>query len=390
MTSIKHRKNGIRSAPNPDVPNDGLAPLTELPPLDSTPIMTACVKAHRALAELKGLVSAVPDSRHLLQGLSVREVQASSAIEGVLTTNDLLLQYGTVGADRANAATKEALLYGPAFGIGNSVLDSRGGFSTALFVEICRQIKPVVDDIRTQEVYIGNPYRRTRSYTPPANTVVIKSLLDDLAIFMNDDSSPMDPLVRMAVAHYQFEAIHPFIDGNGRTGRVLNILYLQHHGLLRAPILYLSEFILRHRGDYYEGLRNVTFGHEWESWVCYMLSGVSEVARDALYRIRRILRVRALVRERAVGEFTRPPSDALLDVFFARPYCTVADVQEAEGITRPTATRRLRDLESAGILKSRRLSRHRLFYIAPLISILTEEMPGDDLVTLSEDTLDGW
>ena len=390
MTSSEHLTRVLRSAPNPDVPNDGLAPLTELPPLDSTPIMTACIKAHRALAELKGLVSAVPDPRHLLQGLSVREVQASSAIEGVLTTNDLLLQYGAVGADRANAATKEALLYGPAFEIGASILKSRGGFSAALFVEICRQIKPVVDDIRTHEVYIGNPYLRTRSYTPPANSVIIKSLLDDLAIFMNDDSSPMDPLVRMAVAHYQFEAIHPFIDGNGRTGRVLNILYLQHHGLLRAPILYLSEFILRHRGDYYEGLRNVTFGHEWESWVCYMLSGVFEVARDALYRIRRILRVRALVRERAVGELTRPPSDALLDIFFARPYCTVADVQEAEGITRPTATRRLRDLESAGILKSRRLSRHRLFYIAPLISILTEEMPGDDLVTLSEDTLDGW
>ena len=380
----------VSSTPNPDVPNDGLAPLSELPPLDSTRVLTECIEAHRALAELKGFVSAVPDSRILLQGLGVREIQASSAIEGVLTTTDLLLQFGAVGPDHADAATKEALLYGPAFEIGANMLDSRGGFSTALFVEICRQIKPVVDDIRTQEVYIGNPYRRTRSYTPPANTVIIRSLLDDLAVFMNDDSSPMDPLVRMAVAHYQFEAIHPFIDGNGRTGRVLNALYLQHHGLLRAPILYVSEFILMHRGEYYEGLRNVTFNHEWEAWVCYMLRGISAVAQDALSRVRRIRRLRGLVQERAASEFARPPSGALLDLFFARPYCTVADVQRAEGITRPTATRRLRDLESAGILKTRRLGRHRLFYIAPLVSILTEEMTDDEGSTYSEDSLDGW
>ena len=295
-----------------------------------------------------------------------------------------------MGVDRVDAVTEEALRCGTALEIGSGMLKSQGGFSTGLFVEVCHQVKPEVAGIRMQEVYIGNPYRRTRSYTPPSNPVIMRSLLDDLADFMNDDSSPIDPLIRMAVAHYQFEAIHPFIDGNGRSGRVLNMLYLQHRGLLGAPILYLSEYILKYRGDYYAGLRNVTFNHDWESWVCYMLRGVTMAAQDALWRVKRIRRVRQLVQERAARDFTRLPSAALLDLLFALPYCSAADVQQVEGISRPTATRRLRDLESAGIIKKDRVGRHHIYYVAPLIWILTEEMPGDDMVTLSEDSLDGW
>lgn len=390
MTTNTLPERIINPIPNPEVPNDRLAPLSALPPLDSARIQAECVQARRALAELNDLDAACPDSRHLLQGLSVREVKASSAIEGIYTTTDRLLEAGAMGVDRVDAVTEEALRCGTALENGAAMLKSRGGFSTGLFVEVCHQVKPEVAGIRMQEVYIGNPYRRTRSYTPPSNPVIIRSLLDDLADFMNDDSSPIDPLIRMAVAHYQFEAIHPFIDGNGRSGRVLNMLYLQHRGLLGAPILYLSEYILKYRGDYYASLRNVTFNHDWESWVCYMLRGVTMASRDAIWRVKRIRRVRQLVQERAARDFKRPPSATLLDLLFALPYCSAADVQQVEGISRPTATRRLRDLESAGIVKDCRVGRHRLFYVAPLIRILTEEMPGDDMVTLSEDSLDGW
>lgn len=390
MTRSEHSDGGVLPTPNPDRPNDRLAPLTGLPPLDTTLIMADCVKAHRALTELNGYLEASRDSVALLQGLSAREVRASSAIEGIYTHMDSLLEVGAVGAERADAATQEALRCGTAFEIGSKMWEAQREFSTGLFVEVCHQVKPEVAGIRMQEVFIGNPYRRTRSYTPPSNPVIIRSLLDDLAAFMNDDSSPIDPLIRMAIAHYQFEAIHPFIDGNGRTGRVLNMLYLQHCGLLRAPVLYLSEYILRYRGDYYAGLRNVTFNHDWESWVCYMLRGVAMAATDALSRCERIHWVRQLVQERAERDFTRLPSAALLDHFFAKPYSTVADVQQVDGISRPTAARRLRDLESAGIIKKDRVGRHHIFYVAPLIRILTEKMPGDDLVTMSEDTLDYW
>ena len=379
---------GQASSPTPDVPYNGLAPMSELPPLDSTAVLNSCIRAHRALAELKGATLTMPNSRLLLQGLRARDVQASSAIEDVVTTNELLLQYSAADADLADPATKEALRYSEAVQLGSDMIGSGGRFSVAMFVEICRMIQTKVHDVRTRQVFIGNPYLRVRTYTPPDDISIIKSLLDDLARFMNDASSPVDPLVRMAVAHYQFEAIHPFEDGNGRTGRVLNVLYLQLHGLLDDPILYLSEFILQNRDSYYSGLRNVTFDGQWEEWVCYVLRGVEVVSRDALSRVQRIHQLRRDVGALAGSQLRRAPSEALLDVLFERPYCTVADVQRAEGVTRPTALRRTDELESAGILSSTRFGRHRLYFMRPLVSILTEAMPHDGVGTYAESYID--
>ena len=386
----RHLSNRQASSPSPDVPYNGLAPMSELPPLDSTAVLNSCIHAHRALAELKGAVLTMPNSRLLLQGLRARDVQASSAIEDVVTTNELLLQYSAADADLADPATKEALRYSEAAQLGSDMIGFGGRFSVGMFVEIGRTLHPKAHDIRTQQVFIGNPYRRTRTYTPPDDISIIKSLLDDLARFMNDTTSEVDPLVRMAVAHYQFEAIHPFVDGNGRTGRLLNMLYLQQHGLLDDQVLYLSEFILQNRDGYYAGLRNVTFRGEWEEWVCYMLRGVEVASSDALDRVNRIYRVRRAVRARADKVMSRPPSDELLDLLFAQPYCTVADVQQAQDVTRPTATRRLKELESAGIVTSERFGRHRLNFIKPLIAIITERMERGHEVTHSEDIPADW
>ena len=382
MVGINGHSEGVTaSAPSPDVPHNGLAPLSELPPLDSTAVLNFCIRAHRALAELKGAALSIPNSRLLLQGLRVRDVQASSAIENVVTTNELLLQYGATDPGRADPTTKEALRYSEAIQRGVEMMGADGRFSVAMFEGVCRIIQPRVSGIRTLPVFIGNPYLRLRTYTPPDDNTVMRMLLDDLARFMNDASTQIDPLVRMAVSHYQFEAIHPFEDGNGRTGRVLNILCLKQHGLLDDPILYLSEFLLQHRNDYYEGLRGVTFGGAWEEWVSFILRGVEVVSRDALNRVQSIRRLRRDVGARAGSMLRRPPSEALLDVLFERPYCTVADVQRAEGVTRPTALRRTGELESAGILSSTRFGRHRLYFMPPLISILTEAMPRDGINT---------
>ena len=378
MVDINRHSEGIAaSAPSPDVPHNGLAPLSALPPLDSTAVLNSCIRARSALAELKGAALSIPNSRLLLQGLRVRDVQASSAIENIVTTNELLLQYGAIDPERADPATKEALRYSEAIQRGVEMMAADGRFSVAMFEGVCRIIQPQISGIRMLPVFIGNPYLGLRTYTPPDDNTVMRMLLDDLARFMNDASTRFDPLVRMAVSHYQFEAIHPFEDGNGRTGRVLNILCLKQHGLLDDPILYLSEFLLQHRNDYYEGLRSVTFREEWEEWVCFILRGVEVVSRDALNRVQSIRQLRRDVGARAGAMLRRPPSEALLDVLFERPYCTVSDVQRAEGVTRPTALRRTDELESAGILSSTRFGRHRLYFMPHLISILTEAMPQD-------------
>ena len=374
---------GSAHVPDPQRPNNALAPLTELPQFDSETLLRACISAHRSLAELKGAELAVPDSRILLSALAVREVQGSSAIEGVVTTNDLLLQFSAVNPEPADPATKEALRYLPALLEGSRVLDARRGFSTEAFIDICHQIKPEISGVRRHEVYIGNPYVRRRTYTPPSDYQVLHGLLNDLARYMNDDTSDVDPLIRMAIGHYQFEAIHPFMDGNGRTGRVLNVLYLQRNQLLNQPILYLSEYILNHRTNYYEELRRVTFYGEWENWIVFILTGVATVARHALRKVRQLTELQREVRRHVDASDNRPPSGALLDLLFEKPYCTVEDVQRVEDVSRPTATRRLRNLESAGVIESKRLWRHRLYYIPELIEVLTEGGLADEGRTFS-------
>jgi Fic family protein len=251
--------------------------LPKLPPpiemIETTEILKSCIKARVALAELKQAAELIPNSAVLVNALPLLEARASSEIENIVTTTDKLFEFADIAEDKADAATKEALRYRTALYEGSKMV-KRGMMTTDMAIHICSTIKGIELDLRAES---GTTLKSRMSgeviYTPPVGQKLLQEMLDNLADFMHNDIE-IDPLVRMAVQHYQFEAIHPFSDGNGRTGRILNILFLVKHGLLNSPILYLSRFIIQHKADYYRLLKKVTHEQDWSAWILFILKGV--------------------------------------------------------------------------------------------------------------------
>ena len=208
------------------------------------------------------------------------------------------------------------------------------------------------------------------AYTPPYGKPTLLRLIDNLLNFANEDASNLDPIVKMAIIHYQFEAIHPFPDGNGRTGRIINILYLLLKGLLDQPVLYLSRYFLHHRREYYAGLRSVTESGAWEAWLRFILAGVKEVAEEGRDNLIKIRELRKEFAERARIDAPTASSEQLMDLLFIRPYATTKMVQEVDGVTRATARSRLEALAKAGMLERVKSGRHQLFRNSQLIEIL--------------------
>lgn len=344
-----------------------LPPSTEI---ETIGVMRALNLASRALANLNGTALSVPNPQLLIDAFAIAEAVASSEIENVHTTSDELFRFMAVGNERASDATKEAARYRPALSMGIDRLQTNPILDTRLFVDTCSQILGTPVDVRESAVFIGNPRTRYVAYTPPYGKSALIRLLDNLLDFANDTATGLDPIIKMAIIHYQFEAIHPFPDGNGRTGRIINILYLMLKGLLDQPVLYLSRYFLRRRREYYAGLRSVTESGAWEGWLRYILAGVKEVAeegRDDLIRIRELRREYA---DRARIDAPTASSEQLLDLLFSRPYTTTRMVQEVEGITRATARSRLEVLAQAGMLERVKSGRHQLFRNHRLIDIL--------------------
>lgn len=344
-----------------------LPPSTEI---ETIGVMRSLNLASRALANLNGTALSVPNPQLLIDAFAITEAVASSEIENVNTTSDELFRFMAVGNERASDATKEAARYRPALSMGIDRLRINPRLDTRLFVDTCSQILGTPVDVRESAVFIGNPRTRYVAYTPPYGKSALIRLLDNLLDFANDNATGLDPIIKMAVIHYQFEAIHPFPDGNGRTGRIINILYLMLKGLLDQPVLYLSRYFLRHRREYYAGLRSVTESGAWEGWIRYILAGVKEVAeegRDDLIRMRELRREYA---ERARVDAPTASSEQLLDLLFSRPYTTTRMVQEVEGVTRATARSRLEALAQAGMLERVKSGRHQLFRNHRLIDIL--------------------
>ena len=250
---------------NPSLPyND----LPDLPPpreqLETTAILKRCIEARVAVAELKQAAELIPNSAVLVNALPLLEAQASSEIENIVTTTDRLFEYADIAEDRADAATKEALRYRTALYEGTKMVQ-RGMLTTDMAIQICSIVKGMELDVRADS---GTTLKSRMTgeviYTPPVGQKLLLEKLDNWTRFMHEDTD-IDPLVRMAVQHYQFEAIHPFVDGNGRTGRILNILFLVQHGLLDSPILYLSRFIIQNKAPYYRLIKKVTHEQDWAS-----------------------------------------------------------------------------------------------------------------------------
>ncbi len=354
--------------------------LPELPPaaeVETLGVMRALNLASRALANLNGTALSVPNPQLLIDTFAITEAVASSEIENVITTSDELFRYLAVGNERASDATKEAARYRPALSMGIERLRDHPQLDAQLLMDTCSQILGSETDVRDTAVYIGNPLTRYVAYTPPYGKPTLLRLIDNLLNFANEDASNLDPIVKMAIIHYQFEAIHPFPDGNGRTGRIINILYLLLKGLLDQPVLYLSRYFLHHRREYYAGLRSVTESGAWEAWLRFILAGVKEVAEEGRDNLIKIRELRKEFADRARIDAPTASSEQLMDLLFIRPYTTTKMVQEVDGVTRATARSRLEALAKAGMLERVKSGRHQLFRNSQLIEILVGQ--SDDM-----------
>src|SRR5215216_4282733 len=267
----------------PDKPYNEIPLLPPKVDLETKAILKQCIQARAALAELKGAAELIPNPSILINTLPLLEAQASSEIENILTTTDRLFQFRELNA-QADPATKEALRYSRALLDGYQAVQKRR-LTTRTAEEICSRIKGVQMQVRRVPcTALANERTGEIVYTPPEGEDLLRSLLANWERFLHE-TTDLDPLIRMAVAHYQFEAIHPFTDGNGRTGRIINILYLVDQGLLDQPVLYLSRHIIQNKAAYYEGLRSVTEENAWINWIMYILEAVERTAQQTLQTV---------------------------------------------------------------------------------------------------------
>ena len=353
--------------------------LPALPPdveLESRAVLKACITARAAVAELKAVGQMIPNQGVLINTIPLLEAQASSEIENIVTTTDQMFLFDGVSEGEADPATKEALRYRNALWEGFQALKTRP-LSTNTAVQICRAIKGVDMDIRrTPGTTLSNDRTRQVIYTPPEGESLLREKLANWEQWMHGTlpgSAEVDPLVRMAAGHYQFEAIHPFTDGNGRTGRVINLLYLVEQGLLDIPVLYLSRHILRNKSEYYSGLQSITETGAWEPWLLYMLSGVAETARWTMHKI---LAVRGLLEEtteRMRRDASQIYSRELAELVFVRPYCRITHVVEAGLAKRQTASVYLKQLAAIGILREHKVGREKLFLNPAFMDLLKRD-----------------
>ena len=358
---------------NPELPyND----LPELPPpaelVETTKILKRCINARVALAELKQAAELIPNSAVLVNALPLLEARASSEIENIVTTTDKLFEYADIAEDRADAATKEALRYRSALYEGTKMV-KRGMLTTDMAIQICSTIKGVELDLRdVAGTTLKNRMSGEVIYTPPVGQKLLQTKLDNWADFMHRNTE-LDPLVRMAIQHYQFEAIHPFSDGNGRTGRILNILFLVEHGLLTSPILYLSRYVIRNKSDYYRLLQNVTKEQSWEPWIMFILDGVEETCSWTTDKIKAIRELMEHTGEFVQKRLPKIYTWELVELLFKQPYCRIGNLVDVGVAKRQTASVYLKQLCDLGVLKEIKSGRENIFVHPKYIELLTGE-----------------
>lgn len=350
--------------------------LPELPPplelIETTEILKRCITARVALAELKQAAELIPNSGVLVNALPLLEARASSEIENIVTTTDKLFEFADIAEDRADAATKEALRYRTALYEGTKMVQRRM-LTTDMAIHICSTIKGIELDLRAES---GTTLKSRMSgevvYTPPVGQKLLQQKLDNWATFMRE-STDIDPLVRMALQHYQFEAIHPFVDGNGRTGRILNILFIVEQGLLDSPILYLSRYIIQNKAAYYRLLQKVTQEQDWTSWILFILDGVEETCTWTTDKIKSIRELMEHTAEYVQSNLPKTYSWELVEILFKQPYCRIGNLVDAGIAKRQTASVYLKQLCEIGVLKEVKSGRETIFVHPKYIELLTGE-----------------
>jgi Fic family protein len=357
---------------DPSKPYNDLPLLPPKQDIETKAILKKCIEATRQLEGLRQAAKRMPNQEVLINSIPLREAKDSSAIENIVTTNDKLFRFANTDPEHADPATREILRYRTALREGFDNLKTRP-LTAQTALTICRTINDYDLDVRSLPgTTLENKTTGEVIYTPPEGADLIRSKLSNWEQFLHDETQ-IEPIVRMAVGHYQFEAIHPFPDGNGRTGRALNILYLIDQRLLDVPILYLSQYINANRETYYKLLRGVTANAEWEAWVLFMLDAVEQTAR---WTTEKIIAIEALMDDTARYIKTAHPivySHELVELLFVQPYCRVTDLVENNVTSRNTASRYLRELAEDKILEQRKEGREILYINTKFLDLLKKD-----------------
>jgi len=350
----------------------------EFPPtqlLETDAVLRALVPAHRYLAELKGLARSIPNEGLLISTLSLQEAQSSSEIENIITTQDALYKY-QIQPQNADPVSKEVAHYAEGLHIGFRQVRDSGLLTLNTILSVQGALEGNDAGFRkTPGTVLKNEQSGAVVYEPPS-PLLVPRLMAELEQFIHSDS-PLDPLVKMALIHHQFETIHPFYDGNGRTGRIVNILYLVKEQLLDTPILYLSRYISQTKADYYRGLQQVRDNNAWEDWLVYMLQGVAATARHTSGLVQGISMLLQQHKQRIRRDY-RFYSQDLINNIFQHPYTKVAFLEHDLGVSRATATRYLDTLAMDGILRKQRLGRQNYYINHELVALLFN-MPQLDI-----------
>lgn len=357
---------------DPDKPLNNLLPLPPAKDIETKAILRKTTSCARAVAELKGLGRTIPKQAILIDSLILQEAQASTEIENIITTADAVYKAFSVDSKQIDPATKEVLRYREALWHGYNKIKERPVLNTNLFIDCVQILKMNTAGIRNVPgAKIVNQATGKVIYTPPEGENIIRGMLSNLEEYIHSENG-VDSLVKLALVHYQFEAIHPFSDGNGRTGRIINLLFLILHEILQYPVLYLSKYIIENKSDYYQLLRGVTVDQAWEPWIEYLLTGVEVTA---LHTRDRILAIKSLMDKTVEKARTQLPttmfSKELIELIFERPYTKVKHIVDKGIVKRQAASRYLKALESAKILKSQKVGKELLYLNTQLFDLLS-------------------
>jgi len=351
--------------------------LPPLPPpvdLETVPVLKALSKANRHLAELKGRAAVIPNQGILIDSLALQEAKASSEIENIVTTQDDLFQADVLQRFVAAGPAKEVALYRDALKLGfDRSQGTQGIITNRTLIDQFQLLKGHDGGFReTPGTALKNPSGGI-VYVPPQDAREVRALMGDLERFINDDDvSALDPLIKMVIIHHQFESIHPFPDGNGRIGRMLNVLYLTRTGLLDTPILYLSRYITQHKADYYRLLQDVRDEGAWEQWTLYMLEAVADTSIATLELVEGVRTRMATMKAELRTRLPKRYSQDLLNNLFRHPYTRIEFVERDLGVSRQTAAKYLGELVEADLLEKHREGRNDYYVNASLVQLFVE------------------
>lgn len=352
--------------------NNIVKPLPPQGDLETKRVLKRLAAAHRALAELKGFADTMPNKNILINAVTINEAKDSSEIENIITTHDELFK-AMSQINYNNPAAKEVVNYRTALWNGYEAVKTKKMLTINMIIEIQQYIEKNRAGIRKLPgTVLKNGATGEVVYTPPNGEKEIMSLLSNLERYINDDYDTLDPLVKLAVIHHQFESIHPFYDGNGRTGRIINVLYLVLKELLDSPILYLSKYIIRNKTSYYRLLQEVRLKGNWEEWILLMIDGVEETAQETLMLVKRINAVIEKTAQDILMALPKIYSRELVDVLFYEFYTKIMYLEEGLRVSRRTAATYLAALEEKGFLTSERIGRERIYLNKRLFEVIQQ------------------